>query len=82
MEAIAELITQVNDLIDKTNLSPQEKKELRANITRTIYVHLYAVTDEQADAWHVSPGRNWLRHFYRLIVITAEYFKNRKKSKS
>lgn len=82
MEAISKLITQVNDLIDKTTLGAHEKKQLRADIAQTIYANLDAVTEEQADAWHASPGRNWLRHLYRLIVLTSEYFKNRKKSKS
>lgn len=82
MEAISTLITQVNDLINNTTLSAQEKKQLRADIAQAIYRNLDAVTEEQADAWHTSPGRNWFRHLYRLIVITTEYFKNHKKSKS
>ncbi|RHV89217.1 hypothetical protein [Culturomica massiliensis] len=81
MEAISKLINQVNTLIDKTTLNNQEKKQLRADITQTIYRNLDAVTQEQSDAWHTSPGPNWLRHLYRLIVLTTEYFKNRKKSK-
>lgn len=81
MEAISKLINQLNELIDKTTLSAHEKKQLRADITQTIYRNLDAVTEEQSDAWHASPGRNWLRHLYRLIVLTSDYFKNRKKSK-
>jgi len=82
MESISKLITQVNALIDQTTLSTQEKKQLCADIAQTIYQNLDAVTEEQADTWHASPGRNWLRHLYRLIVITVDHFKNRKKSKS
>lgn len=82
MEELTELITQVNNLIDKTTLSAQDKKQLRADIAQTIYANLDAVTEEQVDAWHTSPGQNWFRHLYRLIVITIQYFKKHKKSKS
>ncbi len=82
MESISKLITQLNTLINQTTLSAQEKKQLRADIAQTIYANLDAVTQEQADALHASPGRNWLRHLYRLILITIDHFKNRKKSKS